>query len=120
LVILVHRSVFDHSVVGIPGNITISGDPSPLLFYVDHNQLWQITNETYILPVNVVNTTASTEDLMPYKLVIGDKREGISNAIWRWRGTVLYLDIGEMTNSALYYSCPNKAGQYGVYTYLDS
>ncbi|KAA1466497.1 hypothetical protein DENSPDRAFT_846918 [Dentipellis sp. KUC8613] len=104
---------------GTPGNATIEPTPNPPLFFVDHGQLYQYTNESYILHVNVINTTLSETDPMPYRLVLGNKHEGVKNTHWRWRGTVLHFDHGEKTNLGLYYKCWDGLGKPAVYMYLD-
>ncbi|THH19781.1 hypothetical protein EW146_g1454 [Bondarzewia mesenterica] len=103
---------------GLPGNATITYMPEPPLFFVNHDQLFQYTNDSHILNVNVVNTTASNEDPMPYKIVLGNKRAGLLDTVWRWRGILLHFDHGGQTNQGLYYSCLNKAGIWNVYMFL--
>ncbi|TFY75833.1 hypothetical protein EWM64_g8181 [Hericium alpestre] len=104
---------------GVPGNATIEPSDAPPLFYVDHGRLMQFTNESYILHVNLVNTTLSETDPMPYKLVLDHRRSGLQDIHWRWRGTLLHFDHGQKTNLGLFYTCKDRTGAPAVYMYLD-
>jgi len=102
---------------GQPGNLTVlPNSRAPPLFYIHRNQLWQFNNETSIYPVNTLNTTST--DSFPLQLVVGKKRSGDQNGLWRWRGTMLYYDQGAMGNSGLYYDCSMEGGSRGVFMFL--
>ncbi|KDQ64496.1 hypothetical protein JAAARDRAFT_228050 [Jaapia argillacea MUCL 33604] len=101
---------------GVPGNVSVYPNPSPPYFFVRNDQLWQITNDTSILAVNVVNTTGVAD--VPLKLMVGKKRSGITNGSWRWRGTMLYYEQGSNSNQGVYYVCIEKTGHSGVYMFL--
>ena len=88
------------------------------MFFVNRNQLFLYTNDSSILTVNVLNTTASDEDPMPYKITIDNKRAGLSDTVWRWQGTLLQFDHGQRNNQGLYYSCLNKRGIWNLYLFL--
>ncbi|KAI0254754.1 hypothetical protein BJV78DRAFT_1279857 [Lactifluus subvellereus] len=104
------------------GNMTISFIPrrdDALLFFVNNGQLFHNKNESYILHVNVLNTTSDTDEPLPYKLALGRQRDGLRDAMWRWWGTFLHLGLGlghgQRANRGLYYKCVTKHGE-GVYT----
>ena len=105
--------------IGIPGQAVIFENPSPPLFYINKNQLWQLTNQTSILRVNVHNVTGEATHPVPYKLALGSKPEGVTGGTWRWRGTMLYFDLGSKTNHGLYFSCQLRDGTRGVYIALE-
>ena len=92
----------------------------PLYFLSDH-KLYQYTNESYISPVSILNSTESEEDPMPYKVVIGSEREAVSGISWTWRGPNLHADYPatNRSNLGLFYSCKNTHGRYGTYLHLD-
>ncbi|KAI0053637.1 hypothetical protein FA95DRAFT_1552139 [Auriscalpium vulgare] len=107
---------------GVPGNASVTRVPQPAdapLFFINHNRLYQYTNDSYIFTVNVLNTTAVPGEPMPYKLVLSDKPEGLENPVWRWRGTSLHFDYGQKTNLGLLFACFNKDGKEGVYLWFD-
>ncbi|KII95202.1 hypothetical protein PLICRDRAFT_34039 [Plicaturopsis crispa FD-325 SS-3] len=102
---------------GTPGNATIGQTNSPPLFFINKEQLYQFTNATHILPVNVYNSTAVRGGL-PLRLATGDKLEGIGGGSWRWKGTMLYYDYGAKSNNGLFYLCQYRTAP-GVYMNLD-
>ena len=77
-------------------------------------------NESYILHVNVLNTTLEKDEPLPYKLALAKKRDNLVDTTWRWRGIFLHLDLGQgqRTNNGLYYKCVTRHGE-GVYTSFD-
>ena len=94
---------------------------NPPLFFVGRGQLYQYVNESFILPVNVLNSTASDDDPMPYKLVVGDTHQGLSNTYWKWRGEQLHFDHQDKTNEALFYACwDHTSKQTGTYLFLET
>ncbi|ETW84057.1 hypothetical protein HETIRDRAFT_415774 [Heterobasidion irregulare TC 32-1] len=103
---------------GHSGNATVTHTPDPPMFFVNRNQLFLYTNDSSILTVNVLNTTASDEDPMPYKITLDNKRAGLSDTVWRWQGTLLQFDHGQRNNQGLYYSCLNKRGIWNLYLFL--
>ena len=100
---------------GVPGPAVIYENPSPPLFFINERQLWQLTNQTSILQMNVIDVTDIAGNPAPLKLEFGDKKEGISEGLWRWRGTMLHYDLGKSTNKGLFFSC----GVRGVYMALE-
>ncbi|EGN93046.1 hypothetical protein SERLA73DRAFT_79089 [Serpula lacrymans var. lacrymans S7.3] len=103
---------------GSTGHAIIKQDPMPPLFFINHHQLWQYQNESYIFPVNVINSTLTAD--APLQLSVGKKREGLAGGLWRWRGTMLYYDQGDKSNKGAYLSCLDKSGARGVFMFLDS
>ncbi|EJD01499.1 uncharacterized protein FOMMEDRAFT_169608 [Fomitiporia mediterranea MF3/22] len=108
---------------GVAGPATIFENTSPPLFYIHNGQLWQPTNLTSILRVNVLNVTATNDSSgsphpAPLKIELGEDAKGLDGT-WRWRGTKLFFDYGKRTNNGLYFSCPTRNGR-AVYTSLDS
>jgi len=103
---------------GLAGSAVIHENPSPPLFFINNQQLWQVTNATSMLHVNVLNVTNSDAHPAPLKLELGENTDGISGGVWRWRGTKLHFDLGTQTNKGLYFSCPMKDGSQAVYTSL--
>jgi len=71
--------------------------------------MWQLNNETSILPMNVLNITRTTDG--PLKLAVGaDKKTReyvVSGGLWTWEGTMLHYDNPSVggTNRGTYYSC---------------
>ncbi|KAI0268193.1 hypothetical protein BC834DRAFT_868346 [Gloeopeniophorella convolvens] len=107
---------------GSTGNMTISSMPRQYnapLFYVNNGQLFQYTNETYILHVNVLNSTLDANDPLPYKLAVGRGRAGLPDVTWKWKGLLLQVDHGQKTNHALYFKCMSRLGRGGVYLSFD-
>ncbi|KIJ70570.1 hypothetical protein HYDPIDRAFT_172360 [Hydnomerulius pinastri MD-312] len=102
---------------GSPGQAIIKQDSSPPMFFINHDTLWQYHNETYIYPVNVVNSTLTAD--APLQLIVSEKQGGLTGGHWRWRGTMLYFDLGKKTNQGLYYTCQDKTGKFGVFMFLD-
>ena len=102
---------------GSPGSAVIKEDLPPPLFFISHDQLWQYHNDSYIFPVNVLNSTLTAQ--APLQLNVGNRREGLSGGSWWWRGTMLYYNHGDKTNRGLFYACQDKAGHRGVYMVLD-
>jgi hypothetical protein len=107
----------------IGGNMTISVIPhqeDAPLFFVNSGQFFEYRNESYILHVNVLNTTGVKNEPLPYKLALAKHRDGLSNTMWRWRRTSLHLDLdyGQCTNNGFYYRCVSRHGE-GLYTSFD-
>ncbi|KAH9977714.1 hypothetical protein BGW80DRAFT_1166089 [Lactifluus volemus] len=107
-------------VCSIGGNMTISVIPhqeDAPLFFVNSGQFFEYRNESYILHVNVLNTTGVKNEPLPYKLALAKHRDGLSNTMWRWRRTSLHLDLdyGQCTNNGFYYRCVSRHGE-GLYT----
>ena len=120
---VVHRPVpsFAHTNEDSIGNMTISfisHQHDAPLFFVNNGQLFQSKNESYILPVSVLNTTSDTDEPLPYKLALARQRDGLRDMMWRWRGTFLHLHHDQRTNNGLYYKCATSHGE-GVYTSFD-
>ncbi|EIW76107.1 hypothetical protein CONPUDRAFT_76523 [Coniophora puteana RWD-64-598 SS2] len=101
---------------GYTGRAVVQKEPLPPLFFINQNQLWQYNNESYIYPVNVVNSTLTAD--APLQLTIDDKQKGI-NGRWRWAGSSLQYDYSDKTNRGVYYTCQDKSGLKGVYMFLD-
>ncbi|KIP07043.1 hypothetical protein PHLGIDRAFT_19290 [Phlebiopsis gigantea 11061_1 CR5-6] len=101
---------------GTPGNITVRQDRSPSLFYIHNDQLWHYHNASMILPVNVLNSTASAQ--LPLQVVVGNKRGGVKGGSWRWQGTRLFYEQGSADNSGVYYSCQDTNGLMGLFFFL--
>ncbi|KAH7914360.1 hypothetical protein BJ138DRAFT_1144109 [Hygrophoropsis aurantiaca] len=106
-----------HGQRGSPGRAIVTQESSPPLFYINHDQLWQYQNDTYIFPVSVLNSTLTAD--APLQVTISEKSEGLSGGRWRWRGTMLYYDLGSKTNQGLFYTCQDKSGAHGVFMFLD-
>lgn len=107
------------SMPGLPGDAVIYENRSPPLFYINKGQLWQMTNQTSILRVNVVNVTDSALDPLPLKLEVGETKKGISGGEWHWRGTMLFYDLGSQSNKGLFYNCRLTNGKKAVYLSLE-
>lgn len=107
------------SVKGLPGDAVIFENRSPPLFYVNKGQLYQMTNQTSILYVNVMNVTNVERELFPLKLEVSETKKGISGGEWFWRGTMLHYDLNGKTNKGLYYNCRLSNGKKAVYVGLD-
>lgn len=86
------------------------------MFYIKNNQLWHFHNASTIFPVNVINSTLSSQ--MPLQLVVGNKREGVKGGSWRWQGTRLFYEQGSAHNSGVYYSCQDTNGLMGLFLFL--
>ena len=76
-------------------------------------------NDSYIFHVNALNVTGNMDKLLPYKLALADMHDGLLDAMWRWRGAFLHLNLGQKTNNGLYYKCLSRDGSEGVYTSFD-
>lgn len=96
--------------------MTIEVDNSPPLFYINNGHLWYYHNMTAIYPVNVLNSTMTSQ--LPLQLSVGRKQEGVKGGYWRWQGTMLYYEQGAGSNSGAYYSCQDTTGLMGLYLYL--
>ena len=92
---------------------------SPPLFFINQQQLWQLTNQTAILRVNVLNVTDDAAHPGPLKLELAEDAGGVTGGVWRWRGTKLYYDLGPRTNGGLFFACRTRSGTRGVYTALE-
>lgn len=86
------------------------------MFYIHNDQLWHYHNASTILPVNVLNSTASAE--LPLQVVVGNKRGGVKGGVWRWQGTRLFYEQGSADNSGVYYSCQDTNGLMGLFFFL--
>ena len=102
--------------IGDPGNITVSTKNDAPLFYVYNDQLWHYHNSSTILPVNVQNSTSTSQ--VPLQLATGKTRDGIRGGGWRWQGTQLIYEQGKSTNSGVYYFCRDMNGLMGLFTTL--
>lgn len=103
----------------MPGPAVVYENPSPPLFFINDRQLWQLTNQTSILRVNVKNVTEVAGHPAPLKLEFSDEKEGVTGGTWRWRGTMLHYDLGKSTNKGLYFNCKTSSGTRGVYMSLE-
>ena len=72
-------------------------------------------NATTILPVNVRNSTLSSQ--LPLQLVVGNERDGVRGGSWRWQGTQLIYEQGKATNQGAYYSCQDTNGLMGLFLF---
>lgn len=92
-------------------------DGAPL-FLVHNGQLLHRANESHILYVNALNVTrdSDTPGSLPYRLTLANRRDGLLDAVWRWRGAFLHLDNGEKSYNGLYYKCESLDEGKGVYT----
>lgn len=88
----------------------------PPLFYIHNDQLWLFHNASTILPVNVQNSTLSSQ--LPLQLVVGKQREGVKGGGWRWQGTMLVYEQGRATNNGVYYSCQDTSGLMGLFMFM--
>lgn len=107
-----------NSVVGVAGPLSIQENPSPPLFYISNQQLWQLNNQTSILRVNLLNVTDTPGHPAPLKLEISDDVDGLQYGVWRWRGTKLHYDLGKLSNNGVWFVCQMKGGRPAVYTSL--
>lgn len=116
---------FDHSLpmhmyiltkhAGEPGNAVITRN-SPLQFFISRNQLYQYTNDSYILPVHVVNSSTTAD--VPLQLVTGNKVKSAASGIWRWKGVELHYEEASVSNHGIFYACQDKTGERGVFMFL--
>jgi hypothetical protein len=117
-----HESPSHTRLPGSTGNLTVSflssRDEAPL-FFVHDGHLVHYTNDSDIFHVNLLNVTGNVDEPLPYKLTLENKRDGLPNAMWRWRGAFLHVEYGQRTNNGLYYMCLSRDGREGVYTPLD-
>ncbi|KAJ7700085.1 hypothetical protein B0H17DRAFT_925979, partial [Mycena rosella] len=92
--------------------------PSPPLFSVTQNQLWQYRNESTIYPVTIVNTTL-VDSVPPFQMVLGKQRAGaVTGGAWEWRGTMLRYTLGSSGNAGIFYTCP-AADVKGIFMFLE-
>ncbi|KAI5120686.1 hypothetical protein M0805_006975 [Coniferiporia weirii] len=107
---------------GQPGPAVIVENSQPPLFFINQQKLWQPTNMTSIMHVNVLNVTgidsAGRPHPAPLKLELSDEPGGVDGT-FHWRGSKLHFDLGQRSNKGLYYKCQAKSGVRGVYTSLD-
>jgi len=101
---------------GAPGKAITKKGSAPS-FFISHEKLFLFTNDTYILPVNVLNATVPGNP--PLQLAVGNRFEGVQGGSWRWIGILLVYDLGGRSNGALYYSCMEKDGISGLYMSLE-
>jgi len=106
------------SAEGVPGEATISDSDgtAPPVFFVNQRQLWQLTNQTSILAVNLQNVTGKAP--VPLKLVLEQEQGGVEGGTWRWQGSRLFYDYGKLSNNGLYFACDEGDGSKSVYTSL--
>jgi len=105
------------------GNLTVSprfssDDGAPLFVSVHNGQLLHHTNESHFLYVNAMNVTQDMNGSPLFRLTLASQRDGLLDAVWRWRGECLYLDDGQKSNKGLYYKCVSTGGE-GIYTSFD-
>jgi hypothetical protein len=96
--------------------MTVTTHRYPPVFYVHNKELWHYHNATTILPVNVRNSTMSSQ--LPLQLVVGKERGGVRGGSWRWQGTQLIYEHGKVTNQGVYYSCQDTNGLMGLFLFL--
>ncbi|KAI0701801.1 hypothetical protein BC835DRAFT_1264528 [Cytidiella melzeri] len=101
---------------GAPGNVTITSTKNPPMFYLHNSQVWLYHNATTILPVNVRNSTLSSQ--LPLQVVVGKQREGVRGGTWRWQGTQLIYEQGSATNQGIYYACQDTNDLMGLFLFL--
>jgi len=101
---------------GAPWKLTTLNQSSPSLFLIMRERLWVYSNETYILPVNVLNATVPGNP--PLQLAVGNGFEGVMGGSWKWRGTMLLYVLGNESNRAMYYSCKDEDDALGLYMFL--
>ncbi|KAF8505834.1 hypothetical protein F5888DRAFT_1604423 [Russula emetica] len=95
-----------------------SDDGAPLFVSVHNGQLLHHTNESHFLYVNAMNVTQDMNGSPLFRLTLASQRDGLLDAVWRWRGECLYLDDGQKSNKGLYYKCVSTGGE-GIYTSFD-
>ena len=66
-----------------------------------------------------MNVTQDMNGSPLLRLTLASRRDGLLDAVWRWRGEYLYLDDGQKSNNGLYYKCVFKTGEEGIYTSFD-
>ena len=90
------------------------------MFYIRNNQLFHYINETFIVKVNVVNTTTIVPPTgeVPLQLVVDTKRKAVKNGSWLWRGTMLHYEYSGRSNGGVYYTCPAEGGGSKLVTFL--
>lgn len=96
--------------------MTVATSNNPPLFYVHNEQLWHYHNASTIYPVNVQNSTLSSQ--LPLQLVVSKKRGGVKGGGWRWQGTQLVYEQGRAGNSGVYYSCQDTNGLMGLFMFM--
>uniref|UniRef100_A0A8H8CJX2 Uncharacterized protein n=1 Tax=Psilocybe cubensis TaxID=181762 RepID=A0A8H8CJX2_PSICU len=111
-------SIARHLSVHRPGELgnlsVISNNREPPYFYINQNQLYLLVNETTVYPVNVHNSTGTHE--LPMQLILGKKRDGVTQGAWRWKATSLYYDFpGGKSNNGLYFRCLLDSGKFNVF-----
>jgi len=104
---------------GLPGAAIIYENPSPPLFFITNQELWQVTNHTSMLRVNVMNVTVSDVHPAPLMLDLSEEADGVEGGVWRWRGTKLHYDLGTRSNDGLFFWCGADSIAPGVYMSLD-
>ncbi|KAF7776158.1 hypothetical protein Agabi119p4_4551 [Agaricus bisporus var. burnettii] len=104
---------------GAPGNITLWGiSRRPEWFYIRQNKLYQVINSTAIYPVNAHNITGT--DGHPLQLISAENHKGNRYGTWRWQGSMLFYEEGNLNNGGLFYECKleNQGRGPGVFTFL--
>lgn len=107
---------------GSTGNLTVSPRSSSHgapLFSVHNGQLLHHTNESHFLYVNAMNVTQDMNGSPLFGLSLASQRDGLLDAVWRWRGDYLYLDDGQRSNNGLYYGCVSRNRGECIYTSFD-
>jgi hypothetical protein len=66
-----------------------------------------------------MNVTQDINGSPLFRLTLASQRDGLLDAVWRWRGEYLYLDDGQKSNNGLYYKCMSRTGGEGIYTSFD-
>jgi len=112
------KYLFADAAKGVAGPLSIQENPSPPLFFINNQQLWQLNNQTSILQVNLMNVTGVPGHPAPLKLELSESADGLQDGAWRWRGTKLHYDMGKLSNSGVWFSCQTKGGKPAVYTSL--
>jgi hypothetical protein len=57
-----------------------------------------------------MNVTQDMNGSSLFRLTLASQRDGLLDAVWRWRGEYLYLDDGQKSNNGLYYKCVSRTG----------
>ena len=66
-----------------------------------------------------MNVTQDMNGFPLFRLTLASQRDGLLDAVWRWRGEYLYLDDGQNSNNGLYYKCVSRTWGEGIYTSFD-
>jgi hypothetical protein len=63
-----------------------------------------------------MNVTQDMNGSPLFRLTLASHRDGLLDAVWRWRGEYLYLDDGQKSNNGLYYKCVPRTWGECIYT----